>query len=181
METQARVRELFDYSPETGVIRWRERPLGDFTRVKDWKMWKTLFAGREAGCIDRGGVDHGYRVIKVDGKTRAAHRVIWLYVYGKWPDDQIDHINGNRSDNRLCNLREATPTVNSQNRKRHSNNGSGILGVHWVKREAKWKAGIMVAGKAIHLGLFHSLEDAAAARAAASIKYDFSPNHGRAA
>ena len=119
----------------------------------------------------------GYINIRVNNKTYLAHRLIWLYVYGKWPII-IDHINGNKIDNRICNLRNATYQQNNCNKK-FIENTSGIKGVCWDKVRGKWFARIMLNYKSINIGRFDNLNDAKLAIEAARIKYhgEFA-NHG---
>tara|TARA_R110001606_G_scaffold190822_1_gene338772 strand:+ start:384 stop:701 length:318 start_codon:yes stop_codon:yes gene_type:complete len=100
---------------------------------------------------------------------------------GDWPADQIDHISGDRSDNRIENLREATQTENSRNMKTLANNMSGVMGVSWDKRERHWIATISDDNSSVRLGRFKSFEDAVAARKAAEVEYGYHPNHGRPA
>lgn len=181
MMDQTRVRALFEYSPETGAFLWRERPLGDFKstqRRNAWhqNLWNSRFAGKTAGTNNS-----GYRKVVFEGRSHYVHRLIWLYVHGKWPDEEIDHINGKRDDNRIANLREATRTDNAQNLKKPKHNTSGVIGVSWHKQSRKWAAQIRVGGEDFHLGKFPNFEDAVAVRVAAEIKHGFSPNHGRAA
>lgn len=107
--------------------------------------------GELAGCID---VTKGYRRIFVRGCQYQAHRLAWLYVYGAWPDRHTDHINGIRHDNRICNLREATPAENAQNRKIHANNRSGFMGVGFHKSTGYWRAAISAFGVKRVLGYF---------------------------
>lgn len=154
--TQERLKELLHYDPETGVFTWFVRRL-------------------------RGNVPNssGYLTIKVDAKTYQAHRVAWLYAYGKFPANQIDHINHNRTDNRLVNLRCVTHRENTLNQKRPRSNTSGILGVHFAKDRGKWRAQIKIARHNIMLGTFKTKEEAIAARQAANIKYGFHDNHGQ--
>ena len=112
--TAARSRELFDYNPDTGGLTWRVRKA------------IRLRIGDPAGCPDR----EGYITVKIDKKAYKAHRLIWLHVYGAWPTNSIDHRNGNPSDNRLTNLREATTALNGQNqRAAQKSNKLGLLGV----------------------------------------------------
>lgn len=158
------IRELFRYNPETGVIVNR---VARGTRAQ---------VGAIAGHVD----SLGYRHIVIEGKRYAAHRLIWLYCHGQWPKEQIDHIDGDPSNNKLENLREATNSQNSRNRKIASNNASGITGIHWRKHQRKWHAKIKVHGKCKHLGYFDDLGEAALARKAAEEKYGFHENHGRA-
>jgi hypothetical protein len=94
--------------------------------------------------------------ISIDGKYQLAHRLAWMMVTGSEPNDDIDHVNGIRSDNRFANLRTATRGENMQNERaaRSSNKSSGLLGVSWSKAAGKWAAGIKLNGKKRHLGLF---------------------------
>jgi hypothetical protein len=104
----------------------------------------------------------GYRV--VSPRSFKAHRIVWAMTYGYWPGHQIDHINGVRNDNRLCNLREATVAQNQQNQRASPRNASGYPGVSWHKRIGKWEAHITVDGRRHHLGLFDTAREAYAAR-----------------
>jgi hypothetical protein len=153
------LREILDYDPETGEFRWKWRD----DRAKSWNV---KWAGTVAGTLC-----HGYIRVTVDYRFRKAHRLAWLYVYGAWPANQIDHINNDRADNRITNLREATNQENNRNVGLRKTNSTGITGVSWHKRLQKYQAHIMVDKKSIYLGLFPTLEAAAAARAAAEIKY----------
>lgn len=137
--------ELADlyYDPETG------------------KFW------REAGCASR----TGYRYVWFHGRQHLEHRVAWFLHYGEWPDRQVDHINGDRADNRIVNLRLATHSENQQNRRRPSNNTSGHKGVSWIKRYQKWQATIRVGRRNINLGRFDTKEAAANAYGRAALKH----------
>ncbi len=142
-----RLRELLDYDPDTGV----------FTRKLSTS--RAGKAGSIAGCLKPDGYVH----IKISGKSYGAHRLVWLWVYGKWPYAEIDHINRIRNDNRLCNLREASPSENQQNhRKENRSSRSRLLGAHWNKagNKYKWRAQIVVKGQKFHLGLFETAEAA---------------------
>jgi hypothetical protein len=148
------IRELLAYDPETGI----------FTRRVKRNKWPVgSVTGRAHNC--------GYFQIDVLGKRFLAHRLAWAYVHGVWPTHQIDHINGNRSDNRISNLREATPEENGANRTTlDSRNTSGVRGVYWARRDKRWRAQICLSGKRMYLGNYHSKADAAAAYNAAAIK-----------
>jgi hypothetical protein len=122
---------------------------------------------RKAGC--QGPV--GYRQIWFRGRQELEHRVAWFLHYGEWPSEFIDHINGVKNDNRISNLRLATPSQNLQNRGRPKNNTSGRKGVSWIKFYSKWQATIRVGKKNIYLGRFSCIEKAADAYNAAALKY----------
>ncbi|HEY7296366.1 MAG TPA: HNH endonuclease signature motif containing protein [Xanthobacteraceae bacterium] len=149
--TAARLRQLLDYSPETGRFHWRESRGG-------------LTAAMEAGTGK-----NGYRTIHVDGLIHYAHRLAWLYVYGRHPADQIDHINRNRADNRIANLRETSQQENLWNSVRPS--ASGVKGVR--HRGHNWYARITRDGEEIHLGSYDTREEAEAAFQGAAIARQF--------
>lgn len=111
-------------------------------------------------------------------KRYKAHRLIYLLQTSAWPPDEIDHLNGDGTDNRWENLRAATPEENRQNLRKYSSNRSGHTGVCWHKHCGKWAARIMVHRRNIHLGYFTSKEDAVAARKKAEVEHGFHPNHG---
>lgn len=144
--TQELLKELFTYEPDTGNFYWNETGQGRNA------------VGVPAGCLS----DQGYILISYRGMRHArAHRLAWLYVYGVHPSGYIDHINGNRADNRIANLREVTKAGNQQNVKaprRH--NSSGYLGVVSNKRRTRWISQITKNGKAIYLGSFATPQEA---------------------
>ena len=154
--------ELLDYNPITGEFRWK------IDRTYNAK------AGSIAGVIN----GHGYRYITVQGKLYRASRLAWFLSYGEWPENQIDHIDQNRSNDVLSNLREITHQENLQNSSMNKNNTSGVKGVHWVKTHSKWRAMIQVDKIPIVLGYFSNKWDAICARKAADYKYGFHINHG---
>ena len=138
------VRSLLDYDADTGVLR-RRISRG---RTK---------AGAIAGTLNK----DGYMGVTINATTLVAHRVIWLHVHGTWPEYQIDHINGNKCDNRISNLRDVPPAMNSQNRtKPYKNNKSGILGVRWHSRDKCWIAEINVGTRSHHIGIFCTAQEA---------------------
>lgn len=170
LPSQPRLRELLDYDPETGVLRWRLRAGTDrFT-----KTWNARYAGTVAGYI----ANHGYITITIDGVDYYAHRVIWKLVTGDEPPE-IDHENGIRSDNRAENLLASTNAENMKNTKMHRNNTSGVCGVHWSNFAGKWVANIGVNGGSRHLGYFTDIEEAARARRAAEQEHNYGARHGR--
>ena len=152
--TQARLKELLNYCPDTGQFIWRVT-----RRVK---------AGSIAGARHP---TQGYIAIKIDGVLYRAHRLAWLYSFGYWPPDDVDHINRIRDDNRLHNLRLATRAQNCQNRRIRTDNKSGYPGVNWHSRDLKWRAYINIRNKNVSLGYFDVLDDAIAARKLAETVY----------
>ena len=149
------LRSILHYDPATGIFTWK---VGSANQVK-------------AGNIAGSPTGLGYLRIRVQSRPHQAHRLAWLYVYGTWPEDQLDHINRNRSDNRIANLREVTNKQNQQNASKRSNNTSGHPGVFWYKKNSKWQAYITHNQKKVHLGCFTDLEAAIAARKAAEKIY----------
>ena len=168
MDTEL-ARKLFDYNPETGVMVWKER-INNQSRVE---------IGAEAGYL-RKVRSNRHRHVMVSGISYSAHRLIWLIVYGKFPDGQIDHINGIQNDNRLVNLRDVAPIENSRNRAISHDNKSGVSGVY-LRKSKKWRSFIHVKSKVIHLGTFADWWDAVCSRKAAEFQYGFRVNHGRVA
>jgi hypothetical protein len=152
--TYERLRELLTYNSETGAFIWN----------MDRKC-RQVKAGDVAGHKSR----LGYMVTGIDGSApMLMHRLAWFYVYGQHPSEQIDHINGNRSDNRLINLRVVNNQQNNQNRHiLRSTNTSGYAGVSWHKQRSRWNATITVSGKKKSLGLYASAKEAGAIAAKA--------------
>ena len=155
MLTAETVRKLLDYEPETGVFRWR---VDVNSRARK---------GMVAGC----GNGEGYTRIKVFGNSYRAHRLVWLHVYGDWPPEQIDHVNGLRDDNRLVNLRLATNSQNSANKPAQRNNALGLKGVCFRSDSGKFESKIMFNSQQKHLGRFQTAEEAHAAYCAAAEKF----------
>ena len=149
------LRSILNYDPETGI----------FTRKV--RTANSVKVGDVAGCSN----GDGYLRLRLQSRLFYAHRLAWLYMYGEWPKGQIDHINRDRSDNRISNLREVTNKQNAQNSSKPSNNTSGYPGICWHKRDSKWVACIRHNQKLIHLGLFKTIEEAIAARKAAEKLY----------
>ena len=156
-----RARELFDYDPATGALTWRRRADSE----KDAARLNSRHAGKVAGNLDR----LGYLKVFADGRQHKAHRVVWLIVNGELGDAQIDHINCNRSDNRIENLRLASRSQNIANSRRHSDASSGYKGVTWHP-SGKWHARIKQNGRSRSLGLFADPAEAHAAYCTAASK-----------
>ena len=171
--TQEYVKSRFDYCD--GCLYWKPRLI----ITSNDKGWNTRYSGKKAGCVN----PNGYLLLSltVNGKKRRfwAHRVIWLLIYGHLPKDEIDHINGVRSDNRLENLRDVTRDENRKNHKIRKDNLSGVMGVSWFKARQKWRSYIHVNRKQVHLGFYLDMAEACHVRKAAELKYGFHANHGR--
>lgn len=158
----AALHQLLRYEPETGKLFWRERDRN--------------LSGLEAGGV---ASSDGYRRVRINGQIRLAHRVILAMETGAWPAGQVDHINGDRSDNRLANLRSVSLAENMLNKARYATNKSGVTGVHWHRQHKKWCAAIQINGRRRTLGVFASIEDAVRARVSAQAEAGFHINHGR--
>jgi len=175
--------KLLRYEPKTGKLFWRKRDVAFFTDGKQAAdhnafAWNNKHAGNEALTSDS---CKNYLCGRIFRKHYFAHRVIWAIAYDKWPTDQIDHINHDKKDNRIENLREVTNQENHKNLPRSLNNTSGVTGVHWIKQTSKWRAQICVEGSYKNLGYFIEKSEAITVRAAAELKYGFHKNHGEAA
>jgi hypothetical protein len=140
--TSERLREVLGYDPDTGL----------FTR----RLARSGFqVGAVAGCLD----GYGYTAIKIDGRLYAGHRLAWFWVHGIWPANNIDHINGDRADNRIHNLRDVPTSTNCQNQRRAQfHNKTGFLGVS--PNRGRFRAAIWLGGKYLHIGVFDTPEQA---------------------
>ena len=142
------MRELLSYDPESGIFKWRiDRS-------------STVLAGDAAGCV----YPDGYRRIIVDGRAYLAHRLVWVYVHGYMPENDIDHKNRRKDDNRLDNLKEVTKLCNARNTKIRSDNMSGVKGISFDSHHGKWKAQIGLNGNNLFLGLYSNFDNAVCAR-----------------
>ncbi len=171
------LREAMIYDPDTGMLYWKERPLEHFKGTNAFGMWNTRYAGKPAlNCTNK---RYGYKEGNFMGFQHRTHRVAWAIYHGEWPKQYIDHINGDRADNRLCNLRDVSKSDNHKNMSLASHSTSGVIGVSWNKKLGKWAAYIYDSGKRNHLGVYASKEEAVAARKAAETELGFHKNHGR--
>ncbi len=168
------IHKLLDYEPETGHLFWRPRT-PDLCRTEQECMgWNRRYAGKR--CF-KGIEGNGYHLGTIYGKSYYAHRVIWLMQTGEWPE-QIDHINGVRTDNRFHNLRNVTHLGNGRNQRMNMLNTSGVVGVCWDKRHQKWRARIKINGRNKQLGQFSDFNEAVKVRKDAERQHGFHPNHG---
>ena len=158
MLTQARVRELYNFDG-AHLLRSSNR--------------NGQLKGTEPGFLATGG----YKQISVDGNIYMYHHIVWLWETGSLPELELDHIDQDKTNNSISNLRECNATINCQNRPLRLDNKSGTNGVY--SHRNKWKAMIRVNKKLIHLGVFDTKELAIKAREKADIKYGFHKNHGK--
>lgn len=157
--------KLLSYDGSTGKLYWK--PRGN-------KRWDSIYAGKEAGSLR----PIGYVVVKLSEKAYRAHRLIWKMVYGVDPNS-IDHIDMNKSNNLLSNLRQVSHEENMKNKKMAKNNPSGCTGVYWRGDSKKWRAVVGNLNRLVHLGNFDTFDEAVAAREVAKIYYGYSENHGK--
>lgn len=165
------LRKVLDYDPETGMLVWKERPKEMFNQGNRRHSWNSRWAGKLAFRKS----ELGYMRGSVNGRKLLAHRVVWAMHHGKWPSEQIDHINGDRSDNRIENLREVDAAGNARNHQMRSSNTSGEIGVTWNATRKKW----MVRVGRKFVGYFTDLDEATSARRSAAKAMGFHENHGR--
>lgn len=168
------LRQLLVYQPETGKLFWLYRPLSTFPTTRACNIWNARFAGKEAFTA----LSEGYKVGRIHKKMYKAHRVIWALYYGNWPNDYIDHIDHNRDNNRIENLRITSHSENCKNRSKVFSSGN-VTGIYFLPKLNSWRARIRHNGKTIHLGYFKNKCDAAHAYENAKIQYNFHQNHGR--
>ena len=146
--TLERVSELFEYSYSSGNL------------IRKKSTSANARKGNIAGYFNLAG----YRKTSIDGFQYYNHRLVWLLVNGRWPTKQIDHINGNKGDNRIENLREASLSENSQNRSKQSNCSSGEKCIWWKLDRQRYRVRVGVSGKYHHIGYFKNIQDAVTAR-----------------
>lgn len=148
--TQKRLKELLHYDPKTGI----------FTRKV--KTTNNVNIGDETGYLSY----FGYLITAVDNISYPNHRLAWLYMYGYFPENDIDHINKIKTDNRICNLREVSRQCNSRNCGNSNTNTSGVKGVSWCKLKNKWAVYIWIKNKKRALGYYKNFTNAVCARLA---------------
>lgn len=174
------LRKLLSYDPETGKLFWLKRPDDMFASVRrtqqhEAKIWNAKWAGCEAFTASK----DGYKIGSIFGILLRAHRVIWAMKTERWPDGEIDHINGDKSDNRFCNLRLVSRSINQRNRRIQINNTSGYTGVVFDKRRKKWIAQIGINKTNKYLGQFDDKFDAVMARLISERQEMYHINSGR--
>lgn len=138
------LRDLLEYEPETGLLRWKQA---------------AAYGMRRVGAIAGSMRATGYLNLNIHGKNFLAHRAAWAIHFGAWPNGILDHVNGQKDDNRIANLRPTTIAQNAANSGPRSNNKAGVKGV-FQTRSGRWKASIRLRGQNVHLGLFDSPAEA---------------------
>jgi len=159
MITQKELKEILEYNPESGLFTW--------------------LTGKTKGKIAGSKNKKGYICIKAGSKISKAHRLAFLYTNGELPENEVDHINQIKDDNKWDNLREVSTGENAKNRSVCTNNKTGVMGVTWHNKNSRWVANITVDGKRIYLGSFVQFSDAVNARKNAEVLYGFHENHGK--
>ena len=172
------LRQILEYNPDSGVLVWKHREESSFiprdgrTPSHMANAWNSANSGRIAlASVAKNKYLRG----AINGSCFYAHRVAWAIHCGEWPEHDIDHINGIRSDNRICNLRAVSRSENLKNRMISSNNTSGTMGVSYSKHHKLWSVTI----GDNHIGWFSSKEDAVTARKEAETRLNYHENHGR--
>lgn len=143
---------------------------------KDCKIKR--FINKQVGKSYNNG-HHDYVRISIDGKYHIAHRLAWLLYYGKWPENQIDHIDGNGLNNKISNLRDVSCSINGKNRKINMNNTSGRGGVHFNKRYERFQATAMSENKRHFLGYYNTFEEACDKLKDFHSTKEFTERHGK--
>lgn len=163
------IHEWFSYNPKTGILSWKKSPA------------RKIRTGQKAGHVFRNRGGKSYRRVGLKGYGLIlAHRIIWCGMTGHFPTnkEEIDHKDGNGINNKWSNLRLVGSNEQHKNRRRHSNNSTGVTGVYFHKATGKYCAQINVNGYCHNLGYHDNIEDAIAIREMASQDYGFHPNHG---
>jgi hypothetical protein len=171
------LRQLLRYEPETGKLFWKERPPELFASKRACSVWNARYPGTEAlSYVD----SHGYKMGAVLSMRHAkAHRVIFAIHFGEWPSGHIDHIDGDRANNRIENLRSVSHAENQRNMGWNRRNRSGTLGVFYLTSCDRWWAYIGSGPTRRTIGYFDRIEDARAARILEESRSGFHPNHGK--
>lgn len=161
------------YPKQNEIQEWFYQKEG----VLYWKKAKApVKKDTPSGYLDQ----YGYLQTRFNFKLYRTHRIVWILLKGDIPAGmEVDHVDGNRTNNKITNLRLVTRGANNKNKKQYKRNTSGVTGITWDKLKNKWVAQISVDKKVIHLGRYNDIQDAIKARHQAEIQYGYHPNHGR--
>ncbi|EOU9504825.1 TPA: HNH endonuclease [Pseudomonas aeruginosa] len=178
---QEELGQLLTYDPDSGLLRWKEKPLLGLPSDRLAKGWNRKFASAVAGTRKQ-SAGKEYTQINIKGRYYPCHRIIWVMVHGAIDETLvIDHINGDGRDNRLINLRLVTHSQNQRNQVKRRTNSSGVTGVYRCCNTGKWTGQITVDGRHLSIGSYALLEDAAKARKRLEREHGYHPLHGMAA
>ncbi len=169
-----RLHSVLAYDPISGVLFWKHRDRGEFKSLRAQRAWNARYAGKPAGSLS----GDGYTQIIIDSKSYLAHRVIWKMQTGRDPQNEIDHENHIRRDNRWANLRDVTSGDNNKNASLPAHNRSSVVGVGFMKAKGKWRARIGSGKQVQYLGLYSTFQEAVAVRKLAEKAEGFHENHG---
>ena len=164
--------DFINYNPETGCMTWRKRDSNLFSSKRSASVWNARYAGKKVGTLSK----NGYCMASINNKSFYLHRVAFEIMTGRKPH-KVDHINGDRTDNKWSNLREVSDEQNARNMGVQRHRGTGVMGVR-MTRNGNFAAHIRLDGRQIHLGTFKTIEEAAEKRLEASRKYGYHENHG---
>jgi hypothetical protein len=181
LPTPSLLRQLLSYEPETGRLAWLPRTSDHFrdgghSAAHRAANWNARYAGTDALTALS---THGYHRGNIFGRSHSAHRVAWAIHYGEWPNGEIDHINHDICDNRICNLRIVDRTENMRNASFRKDNKSGATGVWYRKDTGKWAARLGSGRSARNLGSFATFDEAHRARKLAALQVGYHANHGK--
>jgi len=161
------LRERIEYNPDTGKLYWKAHATME-------PKWSGRYVGKEAFKNEQSA---GYLQGMLDYRKYLAHRIAWAIYYGEWPDE-VDHINHDKHDNRIANLRSVTRDENGRNTPRHRDSTSDVTGVTYNRRDKKWQVHITYKGALKNIRQFKTFEEAVRRRRAANFLYGFHENHG---
>lgn len=168
---------LLSYDPETGIFVWKNRERELFKSQRSFAQWNDKYSGKIAGTKKK---DSGYIIISVFKNLVRAHHLAWIIQYGTKPTGEIDHINGNRDDNRILNLRDITKAENAKNKCLSKRNKTGFHGIS-LHKNGKYRVKAMALNTQKHLGYFKDINDAVLARKEFEAANGYHINHGRVA
>lgn len=172
--------DRLDYDADTGVFTWKMPTRERFATENAFTSWRTRFGGKAAGKVRTDGYISIRLTTDAGTKSFLAHRMAWFVVYGTWPRQHIDHMNGDRSDNRITNLRDVSRDLNQRNMKVGTDSRTGVLGVTWSKHAKRWLARATIEGRMKNLGYYLNFDDAVAAREkAVEGRHGYHENHGK--
>jgi hypothetical protein len=171
--------ECFDVNFQTGKLTWKQRPRYHFETDFAYNTINPRQFGKVAGSISKNDYwTVGLRGIGESKKVMYQHRILYAMFHGVWPDETIDHFDGNTKNNSISNLRPASQSVNTKNQRLRNTNKSGLHGVRWYNRYNAWHATGTYNYKVFHLGYHENLLDAICARRSWELNKEFTERHG---